>query len=74
MERTPRFHRAIRNFYDKYGYPISKLIRTAWLADLTYLIMKPLEWIFLIVLYLFDKKPENRIALQYLPKNARKEV
>ena len=43
MERTPRFHRVIRNFYDKYGYPISKLIRTAWLADLTYLIMKPLE-------------------------------
>ena len=67
MERTPRFHRMIRNFYDKYGYPISKLIRTAWLADLTYLIMKPLEWIFLIVLYLLDNKPENRIARQYLP-------
>jgi len=74
MERTPRFHRVIRNFYDKYGYPISKLIRTAWLADLTYLIMKPLEWIFLIVLYLLDNKPENRIARQYLPKNAKIEV
>ncbi|MGN1181023.1 MAG: DUF6688 family protein [Suilimivivens sp.] len=29
--------------------------------------MKPLEWIFLIVLYLFDEKPENRICRQYLP-------
>jgi len=74
MERTPRFHRVIRNFYDKYGYPISKLIRTAWLADLIYLIMKPLEWIFVITLYLFDKKPENRIARQYLPKNVQIEV
>ena len=27
--------------------------------------MKPLEWIFLIFLYLFDQKPENRIAIQY---------
>ena len=30
--------------------------------------MKPLEWIFLIVIYLFDANPENRIAIQYLPK------
>ena len=37
-------------------------------ADITYLIMKPLEWIFLIVLYLFDEKPENRIATQYIGK------
>jgi len=74
MERTPRFHKLVRDFYDRYGYPISKLIRTAWLADLTYLIMKPLEWIFLITIYMCDKKPENRIARQYLPKNARIEV
>ncbi|WP_341274143.1 DUF6688 family protein [Clostridium saccharoperbutylacetonicum] len=30
--------------------------------------MKPLEWIFLIVLYFCDVNPENRIAVQYLPK------
>lgn len=28
--------------------------------------MKPLEIFFLIILYTFDKKPENRIASQYL--------
>lgn len=67
MERAPRFHRAVRNFYDTYGYPISRHINHAWTADITYLIMKPLEWIFLAVLYLFDEKPENRICSQYLP-------
>lgn len=68
MEKTPRFHKAVRNFYDTYGYPISRHIRHAWTADVVYLLMKPLEWVFLIVLYLFDEKPENRICSQYLPK------
>lgn len=66
-ERTPRFHRALRNFYDTYGYPVSRHIRTPFCADAVYLIMKPLEWLFVIALYLFDEKPENRIARQYLP-------
>ncbi len=67
-ERTPRFHRAVRKFYDTYGYPISRHIRTPLAADIVYLIMKPLEWLFVAVLYLFDEKPENRIASQYLPR------
>ena len=67
QEKTPKFHHFIRGIYDKYGYPISKHINTPIQADITYLIMKPLEWIFLIVLYLFDKKPENRISMQYMP-------
>ena len=33
--------------------------------------MKPLEWFFLAVLYAVDVKPENRIAVQYLPKEKR---
>lgn len=66
-ERMPRFHQHIRHFYDTYGLPVAKLIKTKLAADVVYVIMKPLEWIFLIVLYLFDKDPENRIALQYLP-------
>lgn len=67
-EKTPKFHKAIRYIYDKYGYPLSKHINTPLQADITYILMKPLEYIFLIVLYLFDKEPENRIAKQYLPK------
>lgn len=67
-ERTPRFHKAVRGFYDKYGFPVARLIRTSLAADIVYIVMKPLEWIFLIVLYLTDIDPEKRIAVQYLPK------
>lgn len=65
QERTPRFHRAVRGLYDKTGYPIAKHIHSPYLADVIYFVMKPLEWLFLAVLYMFDTKPENRIAVQY---------
>ena len=68
QEKTPRFHHFIRYIYDKYGYPLSKHINTAFQADITYILMKPLEWIFLLVLYIFDVNPENRIATQYIGK------
>ncbi|MBQ8135124.1 MAG: hypothetical protein IJ192_12080 [Clostridia bacterium] len=67
-EKTPRFHKAVRGFYDKYGLPVAKLIKKPLTADIVYFIMKPLEWIFIIVLYLTDKDPEKRIAVQYLPQ------
>lgn len=67
-DKTPRFHKAVRGFYDKYGYPISKHITTKLRADVVYIIMKPLELIFLTALYLFDKDPESRISLQYTGK------
>lgn len=68
-EKTPKFHYVVRSFYDKYGYPVAKHINSKYTADFVYFLMKPLEWIFLIVIYLFDNKPENRIAMQYLPKS-----
>lgn len=74
MEKTPRFHRHLRHFYDTYGYPISKHIGTAWMADVVYLLMKPLEWLFVLILYTFDTKPENRIAMQYILGEIRKKI
>lgn len=68
MERTPRFHHAVRHFYDTHGYPLSQKLTTPLRADVTYLLMKPLEWFFLLCLYTFDPKPENRIAMQYTGK------
>ena len=68
QEKTPRLHRTIRSFYDRYGFPVAKLIRKKWQADVVYIIMKPLEWGFLVVLYLVDVHPENRIAVQYMGK------
>jgi len=67
-ERMPRAHRRIRRFYDTHGYPIARHIRTKRACDMVYLLMKPLEWCFLLVLYLTDVRPEDRIAVQYLPK------
>ena len=69
-ERTPGFHRALRHFYDTYGFPVARLIHSKYTADAVYFIMKPLEWIFLCVLYLTDAHPENRIAVQYIGKTA----
>ena len=68
-ERVPRFHRLVRKVYDTCGLPVARLIRTKFTADIVYLCMKPLEWIFLIIIYLCDVKPENRIAIQYLPRD-----
>jgi len=65
-EKIPKVHKPIRKFYDTYGFPVARIIKTKFVADLIWLIMKPLEWIFLIVIYLVDVHPEDRIARQYL--------
>lgn len=64
-ERLPRFHRIVRGTYDAVGLPIAKRVKRPLTCDVIYLLMKPAEWVFLIILYLFDSKPENRIAVQY---------
>lgn len=65
-ERMPRLHKLIRKTYDRVGLPISKYITTKRRSNIVYFIMKPLEWLFIFVLYTFDTKPENRIHRQYL--------
>ena len=65
QERTPHLHKVLRNAYDRCGYPIANHIRSPWASDAVWLLMKPAEWFFLAVLYLFDCNPENRIAVQY---------
>lgn len=63
--KFPKTHRFIRRNYDKYGYPLSKKITSRFGANLTYLLMKPLEWFFLLFIYSFSLKPEELIAKQY---------
>lgn len=70
-EKTPRFHRVVRRFYDNYGFPVARLIHSPYLADVIYLLMKPLEWLFLVVLYCTDPRPEDRIAVQYTGKSVK---
>ena len=70
-DKSPRLHRLVRHIYDKYGYPVSKHITTRLRADIVYILMKPLEWLFVAVLYLFDRDPESRIAVQYTGRHVR---
>ena len=65
QEWWPSGHRFIRRNYDRYGYDLSKQIKSERMSNLTYLLMKPLEWGFLVCLYLFCERPEERIERQY---------
>lgn len=62
---SPKLHQLIRGSYDRYGYNLSVKINNTRLSDITYILMKPLEWFFLICLYLFCVKPEVKISKQY---------
>ncbi len=74
QERLPFVHRKIRRAYNNVGDVIHRyysIFNNKFVADAVYILMKPLEWFFIILLYTFDRKPENRIAIQYLSKGDR---
>lgn len=62
---SPKLHFIIRTNYDKYGFNISKKINSIFWSNIVYLLMKPLEWFFLLTLYSFCPKPEEKINAQY---------
>lgn len=69
QEKLPNMHRIIRHNYNKVGNMIHRhygIFNNKYVSDVVYIIMKPAEWLFLLTLYTFDTKPENRIAMQYL--------
>lgn len=65
QDLSPMLHRIIRKTYDNIGLPVAKWINNRAASNFTYIIMKPLECFFLICLYLFCNKPEQRINNQY---------
>lgn len=65
QEKFPKVHQVIRKNYDRHGYPLSKDINTPLKSNVTYVLMKPLEWCFLIFIYLTSEKPEQLIHAQY---------
>lgn len=67
-DHTPKLHQRIRKTYDSMGIPVNKWAKNKKLANVIYVLMKPLEWLFLGWLYCTDKRPENRIGVQYIPK------
>lgn len=69
QQKLPFIHKFIRRNYNHVGNLIHRyydVFNNKWVSDVVYVIMKPAEWFFLLVLYTFDKNPENRIAKQYL--------
>ena len=68
-QHMPALHRPVRRLYDHVGSCLHRhygVFDRKWVSDLVYLLMKPLEWIFLLTLYMVDRRPENRIAQQYM--------
>lgn len=77
QEKFPFAHKMIRDNYNKIGNIIHRhyhIFSNKFISDTIYILMKPAELIFLLALYTFDTKPENRIAVQYLNKNERQEI
>lgn len=75
QQKLPIVHKFIRQQYNKVGHFIHRyygIFNNKFVADIIYYLMKPLEIFFLIILYTFDKKPENRIATQYISLKDRK--
>ena len=76
-QNIPWTHRIIRRNYNRVGGLVHRhyyLFKIKWISDLVYLMMKPLEWLFLLTLYTLDQNPENRIAKQYLSAKDRKAI
>lgn len=68
QERMPALHRVVRSGYNQVGRVVHRyygIFKIKIVSDVVYFLMKPLEWVFLLVLYSCDLKPENRIARQY---------
>lgn len=77
QKNLPSLHRIIRRRYDAVGDLVHRyyfVFENKTVSDAVYFLMKPLEWFFLAVLYTFDRKPENRIAKQYLHNAAREAI
>ncbi len=69
VQKFPKLHKIIRSNYNKIGNLIHQyyfVFNKKWVSNTVYIIMKPIEWTFVIVLYIADKNPENRIATQYI--------
>ena len=64
-KKIPSLHRTVRVLYDKYGYPLSRRIMKPLHSDIVYILMKPIEYFFVVILYLCCNEPERKIAKQY---------
>jgi len=64
----PLIHKPIRKIYDALNIPVNKWCKYKLFATALYFLWKPLEWIGLVIIYLFVKEPEDMINRQYYVK------
>jgi hypothetical protein len=77
QQKLPSLHKFIRRNYNRVGNLIHRyytVFNNKYVCDVVYVIMKPAEWFFLLVLYTSDKNPENRIARQYISRVHRQQL
>jgi len=77
QQKLPFLHKPIRKSYNRVGDVIHRyysVFNNKYICDVVYLLMKPAEWLFLLTLYTFDRKPENRIAKQYISRLHRQQL
>ena len=69
QDRLPYVHKHVRQQYNTVGSLVHRyysVFNNKFVADTVYVLMKPVEWFFVLVLYTFATRPEDRIAKQYL--------
>lgn len=66
QEKSPKIQKFLRARYDSMQISIEKWKNVTLVANILYVLIKPMEWFFLFILYTMDPKPENRIIKQYL--------
>jgi len=55
----PKSHKVFRRSYNNWGYRAARLITNPWIADLIYILLKPIEWMVLVLL-LISRHRENQ--------------
>ncbi|WP_051313110.1 DUF6688 domain-containing protein [Sporocytophaga myxococcoides] len=76
-QNFPKIHKAVRSNYNRVGVFIHRyydIFNNKLVSDLIFILMKPLEFLFTIVLYTVDRNPEDRIACQYLSISDREKL
>lgn len=68
MVLLPQVHRPLRRWYDRWGPVVAKWCFRPIIADLVYLLLKPIEWLTLLILKICVPDSAQLIAKLYNPE------
>ncbi len=61
----PKWHRFLRQIYNRWGMPLARRIQSPWIADLIYVSLKPAEWLAAGLLFLLLGSRRSEVRLLY---------